>query len=88
MHIPIPHSIPRPIYLIYGSLSPLETDIFALYIVTRCPQDKDIASVCSLTGVWYSEAIDTWTTLRLEQFLVSDQDEVLKLVEGTPVETQ
>jgi hypothetical protein len=75
----------RPIYLIYGSLSPLETDIFAFYIVTPCLQDNNIASVRSLTGVWYSEAIDVWTT-RLGQFLVSDLDEVLKLVAGAPVE--
>ena len=77
--------VPRPIYLIYGSLSPPETDIFAFYIVTPCPQDNDIASVRSLTGVWYSEAVDVWTA-RLAQVLVSDLDEVLKLVEGTPIE--
>lgn len=73
--------VPRPVYLIYGSLSPLETDIFAFYIVTPSPQNNDMASVRSLTGVWYSEAIDVWTT-RLGQFLMSDLDEVFKLVAG------
>jgi len=63
----------RRIYLIYGSLFPLETDIFAFYIVTPYAQSNDVASVRSLTGVLYSEAIDVWET-RLGQFLMSDLD--------------
>jgi hypothetical protein len=35
--------ITRRIFLIYGSLFPLETDdIFAFYIVTSCAQNKDV----------------------------------------------
>jgi hypothetical protein len=70
----------RQIYLIYGSLFPLETDIFAFYIVTPSIQNDSIASVRSLTGVLYSEAIDVWET-RLGQFLTSDLVEVLQLDE-------
>jgi len=50
------HAI-RHIYVIYGSLFPLETDVFAFYIVTPCAQNNDVASVRGLTGVLYSEAI-------------------------------
>ena len=57
----------------------LETDIFAFFIVTPCNQNSNIASVHSVTSVLYSEAIDVWET-RLGQFLVSDLDEVLRLV--------
>jgi hypothetical protein len=66
------------VYLIYGSLFPLETDIFAFYIVTPSPQSS-LGSVRRLTGVLYSEAADVWET-RLGRFLVSDLDDVLKMV--------
>jgi hypothetical protein len=69
------------IYLVYGSLFPLETDIFAIYIVTPCAQDKDIGSVRSVTSVLYSEAVDVWET-RLGQFLMSDLKDVLGRVES------
>ena len=41
----------RRLYLIYGSLFPLETDIFAFFIVTPCTQKSNIASVRSVTSV-------------------------------------
>jgi len=67
------------IYLIYGSLCPLETDNFAFYIVIPSIQNNNLASVRGLTGVSYSQARDVWET-RLEQCVTSDLDEVLGLV--------
>jgi hypothetical protein len=69
----------HPIFLIYGSLFPLETDIFAFYIVTPFEHNIRVASVRAVTGVLYSQAIDVWETI-LGQFLMSDLNEVLTLV--------
>ena len=66
----------RRIFLIYGSLYPLETDIFAFYIVTPYARNNDVASVRAVTGASYSQTIDVWETT-LGQFLRTDLDEVL-----------
>jgi hypothetical protein len=71
----------RRVFLIYGSLFPLQTDIFAFYIATPYAADERVASVRGVTGVMFSEAIDVWET-RLGHFLASDLDEVLSLAEG------
>jgi hypothetical protein len=53
-------------------------DIFVFYIVTSSAQRYPL-SVRGLAGVLYGEAADVWET-RLGQFLMSDLDDVLKMV--------
>ncbi|KAG5636418.1 hypothetical protein H0H81_008128 [Sphagnurus paluster] len=60
-------------HLLYGSLWPLETDVFVVYLTTESPVEQELGfyPIRALTGLVYADDAQVWEA-RLRSFLLDD----------------